>query len=108
MTEQLIFAIAFIVLAVLGQSAAYRNGVRDGWLASRSPSHPGAEKARRVLLRDGTLRRCEATLTVRYPRPRGCRCKTYDGNLGPCAEHALGQSGRCVYCDHELSCEVRP
>jgi hypothetical protein len=47
--------------------------------------------------------RCETTLTERFSNPE-CRCPTYAGNLGPCAQHEVGGNGRCVYCDHELTC----
>jgi hypothetical protein len=49
--------------------------------------------------------RCEVTLTERFEAD--CRCPTYEGNLGPCAEHLEGANGRCVYCDHELTCHPR-
>lgn len=49
-------------------------------------------------------RRCETTGTMRYHNP-DCKCPTYEGNLGPCAAHEEGANGRCVYCDHELSCK---
>jgi hypothetical protein len=48
---------------------------------------------------------CETTLTERFVNP-DCRCNTYAGNLGPCKTFEVGQSGRCVYCDHEASCHL--
>lgn len=47
--------------------------------------------------------RCDVTETLRFAN-RACNCRTYTGNLGPCADHEAGGNGRCVYCDHELTC----
>jgi hypothetical protein len=49
---------------------------------------------------------CEVTLTERFEQP-ACTCKTWEGNLGPCKEHEAGANERCVYCDHELTCEPK-
>jgi hypothetical protein len=46
---------------------------------------------------------CETTLTERFENS-DCRCPTYEGNLGPCAEFTEGVNGRCVFCDHEVGC----
>ena len=48
--------------------------------------------------------RCETTLTERF-RFDGCKCGTYEGNLGPCLTWCQGgASNRCVYCDHNIEC----
>lgn len=46
---------------------------------------------------------CETTMTERFAFA-GCRCKTYEGNLGPCKTFLEGAYHRCVYCDHGLEC----
>jgi hypothetical protein len=46
---------------------------------------------------------CQTTSTERFYNPE-CKCPTYPGNLGPCAEFVAGGNGRCVYCDHETDC----
>lgn len=46
---------------------------------------------------------CETTNTERF-QSDDCICITYSDNLGPCIEHMEGHSGKCVYCDHMLSC----
>ena len=47
---------------------------------------------------------CETTLTERFRQPN-CKCATYADNLGPCAAHFEGANGRCVFCDHEMTCK---
>jgi hypothetical protein len=47
--------------------------------------------------------RCDTTLTERFAYP-GCKCGTYEGNLGPCKTFETGASDRCVYCDHGREC----
>lgn len=51
--------------------------------------------------------RCDVTLTERFTNPN-CKCKTYAGNKGPCKTFEKGQSGSCVYCDHEQACHTSP
>lgn len=46
---------------------------------------------------------CETTLTERFDVD-GCRCVTYEGNLGPCLTWCDNGRGACVYCDHGLEC----
>lgn len=46
---------------------------------------------------------CETTSTERFNNPN-CKCPTYPANLGPCKEHLEGIKGRCIYCDHLLTC----
>jgi len=50
--------------------------------------------------------RCDVTETPRFDNP-DCKCRTYTGNLGPCASFEQGANGRCVYCDHEQSCHCQ-
>lgn len=49
---------------------------------------------------------CRTTHTERFENPECC-CETYKDNLGPCASHVLGMSGRCAYCDHEMVCKPK-
>lgn len=49
---------------------------------------------------------CATTNTERYQNT-DCRCPTYPNNLGPCLNHEQGSNGRCVYCDHELTCQPK-
>lgn len=46
---------------------------------------------------------CATTMTERFAK--SCDCPTYPENLGPCADHTVGENGRCVYCDHEMTCK---
>ena len=46
---------------------------------------------------------CDTTCTPRFANPE-CTCQTYPDNLGPCSRHEVGSNGRCVYCDHALTC----
>jgi hypothetical protein len=49
---------------------------------------------------------CETTLTERF-KFSGCKCKTYENNLGPCESWEAGADPlRCVYCDHMFHCHV--
>ena len=50
--------------------------------------------------------RCDTTQAERFVQP-GCECRTYPTNLGPCENHVEGGNGRCVYCDHGLTCQPK-
>ena len=45
-------------------------------------------------------------MTERFEYP-GCKCGTYQGNLGPCKTFEVGaDAARCVYCDHTQACHI--
>ena len=46
---------------------------------------------------------CDTTWTERFEYP-ACKCGTYRGNKGPCAQFYTGLNHRCVLCDHTEQC----